>query len=151
MEKQSNYKAYQIVRFNEERFVKKIQIGTKIGTFRQDRSNMYAVNKYLAFYLINNKDANACAKFIGTAIVREILNIEISSLGDYLLISSPAVVHIVSQSAVLDSIALADGFNSWNEMVEYLGNGFKGKWILFDMDTMNFNKNEYFTNNCVRN
>jgi uncharacterized protein YqfB (UPF0267 family) len=136
MEEQNQIVAHKNIRFNKKSFIDDILCGKKCGTFRSNRNNKYTAGApAVILYEETDKHLIRIHK-VATVVIKSVVKVQILTDIDSLLIENRTIISTIHDNTVLEIIAKADGFDSWQNMKSYFGENFRGSWILFDMDSI---------------
>ena len=110
-----------ILSFPQDRFMDRIISGTKIHTFRTDKTDRWLPGKKVHFWRGNPR--NKGSYFFAESRCILTLNARISDIEKGVWIKSIGQVHD------LDQLATDDGFDSWEEMKNFFPPEWTGKLI----------------------
>lgn len=136
MEEQAQIIAHKNIRFNKQSFIDDILSGKKKGTFRSNRNNKYTAGApAVILYEETDKHLIRIHK-VAHVVIKSVVKVQILTHIDSLLIENHTIISTIHDKTVLEIIAQADGFDSWESMKSYFGENFSGSWILFDMESL---------------
>ncbi len=118
-----------LLTFTKPKFEGLIKENIKQHTIRADKNNRWKVGNSIQFWNGNPRNVHAKNKphQFGSGVCSRILPIEINPFENEIIIEG----YKYNNTEVLNTIAINDGFESWEEMKTFFTEYFEGKMIFW--------------------
>lgn len=119
----------------QERFIEKIVNKTKIHTIRSDSKGRWKKDMNIHFWKGNPRNPTQNPYQFASGIVESVHTIFINPfLSSVEIWNKEEMIRQIWKENELNQFAINDGFNNWNELIEFFPTTFEGKIITWNSD-----------------